>query len=56
MQVIPATLPGLHPEAVVYRRGDWRRLGGGINRIIADRETDMGHGAAYYAQHVRLEN
>jgi hypothetical protein len=26
------------------------------NRIIADMETDMGHGAAYYAQHVRLEN
>jgi hypothetical protein len=56
LQVIPATLPGLHPEAVVYRRGDWRRLGGGINRIIADTETDMGHGAAYYAHHVRLEN
>ena len=56
LQVVPETLPGLHPEAVVYRRGDWRRLGGGINRIIADTETDMGHGAAYYAQHVRLEN
>jgi anaerobic selenocysteine-containing dehydrogenase len=56
LQVIPATLPGLHPEVVVYRRGDWRKLGGGINRIVADTETDMGHGAAYYAQHVRLEN
>jgi hypothetical protein len=41
---------------VVYRRGDWRKLGGGINRIVADTETDMGHGAACYAQHVRLEN
>ena len=56
LQVVPEMLPGLHPEVVVYRRGDWRKLGGGINRIIADRETDLGHGAAYYAQHVRLEN
>ncbi|MCK7471191.1 MAG: hypothetical protein MZU95_10740 [Desulfomicrobium escambiense] len=36
--------PGCTPAVVVYRRGDWRKLGGGINRIIADTETDMGHG------------
>jgi len=49
-------LPGLHPEVVVYRRGDWMNLGGGINQLIEDRLTDMGWGAAYYDQYVRLEN
>ena len=47
---------GLHPGAVVYRRGDWWKLGGGANRIIAARLTDLGPGAAYYDQYVRLEN
>lgn len=51
-----AELPGLHPETVVYRRGDWLKLGGGVNQIIADVATDQGWGAAYYAQYVRLEN
>ncbi len=51
-----AELPGLHPEAAVCRRGDWLKLGGGVNRLIADTATDDGRGAAYYAQHVRLEN
>ena len=50
------TLPGLHPEVVVYRRGDWMNLGGGINQLIEDRLTDMGWGAAYYDQYVRLEH
>jgi hypothetical protein len=45
----------LHPEAVVCRRGDWRRLGGGVNRLIQARLTDLGDGAAYYSQMVRLE-
>ena len=49
-------LQGLHPEAVIYRRGDWMRLGGGVNQIIAAELTDMGDGAAYYSQYVRLEN
>ncbi len=49
-------LAGLHPEAVVVRRGTWMRLGGGINRLIAARVTDIGGGAAFYAQFVRLEN
>jgi anaerobic selenocysteine-containing dehydrogenase len=56
LRVYPEPLPGLHPEVVVYRRGDWRKLGGGINRIVADLKTDLGSGAAYYSQHVRLEN
>ena len=49
-------MPGLHPEAVVYRRGDWMAVGGGANRLIEDRLTDMGEGAAYYDQKVRLVN
>jgi anaerobic selenocysteine-containing dehydrogenase len=55
LEVRLKTLPGLHPEVVVYRRGDWMNLGGGINQLIEDRLTDMGRGAAYYDQYVRLE-
>jgi anaerobic selenocysteine-containing dehydrogenase len=50
------TLTGLHPEAVLARRGTWMRLGGGLNRLIAAQLTDIGNGAPYYAQYVRLEN
>jgi anaerobic selenocysteine-containing dehydrogenase len=46
----------LHPEAVIYRRGDWMRLGGGVNQLIEARLTDLEVGAAYYGQRVRLEN
>jgi hypothetical protein len=49
-------LPGLHPEVVVYRRGDWMKLGGGINQLIREQLTDMGWGAAYYDQYVRIEH
>jgi anaerobic selenocysteine-containing dehydrogenase len=48
--------PGLHKGAVVYRRGDWMKCGGGANQLIAGRITDMGSGSAYYDQYVRLEN
>ncbi len=48
--------PGLHPGAVVYRRGDWMNQGGGANQLIASRLTDIGGGAAFYEQYVRLEN
>jgi len=47
--------PSLHPRVIVYRRGDWSKFGGGVNRIIRPRLTDMGPGAAYYSQPVRLE-
>jgi predicted molibdopterin-dependent oxidoreductase YjgC len=50
------TMPGLHPDAVLYRRGDWISLGGGVNQLIAAGLTDIGSGAAYYDQYVRLEN
>jgi len=48
--------PGLHPEVVVYRRGDWMKLGGGVNQLIAAELTDIGNGAPFYQQYVRLEN
>jgi anaerobic selenocysteine-containing dehydrogenase len=48
--------PGLHPLAVVYRRGDWMNRGGGANRLIASGLTDIGGGAPFYEQYVRLEN
>ncbi len=56
MRVRVEVLEGLHPEAALYRRGDWMRLGGGINRLIDPSLTDMGTGGAFYDQYVRLEN
>jgi anaerobic selenocysteine-containing dehydrogenase len=50
------TLPDLHPDVVIYRRGDWISRGGGVNQLIAAELTDIGSGAAYYDQYVRLEN
>lgn len=47
---------GLHPEVVIYRRGDWMQFGGGANKLVAASLTDMGNCAAYYSQCVRLEN
>jgi len=41
---------------VLYRRGDWMSLGGGVNQLVAAEITDMGDCAAFYSQHVRLEN
>ncbi|HOG16912.1 MAG TPA: molybdopterin-dependent oxidoreductase [Syntrophales bacterium] len=49
-------LPGLHRTTVLCRRGDWAKLGGGVNQIIAAGLTDMGGGAAFYRQYVKLEN
>jgi anaerobic selenocysteine-containing dehydrogenase len=56
LQVAINTLDGLHPDVVVYRRGDWMALGGGANQLIRQLATDIGGGAAYYDQYVRLEN
>lgn len=56
---LPVTIalePGLHPAAVVYRRGDWMSQGGGANQLIASGVTDIGGGAPFYEQYVRLEN
>jgi anaerobic selenocysteine-containing dehydrogenase len=56
MQVCLKEKKGLYPNTVLYRRGDWLSCGGGVNRIIEANVTDMGSGAAYYQQYVRLEN
>ena len=45
----------VHPDCVVYRRGPWGKLGGGMNRIVGFVETDLGGGCAYYEQDCRLE-
>jgi len=50
------TMPGLHPEVVLCRRGDWMSRGGGINQLIGAGLTDLGSGAPFYDQYVRLEN
>ena len=55
LQVRLEVMPGLHPEVVVYRRGDWMSLGGGANQLIDARSTDLGGGAAFYDQYVRIE-
>ncbi len=56
LRVRVETVPGLHANTVVYRRGDWMKLGGGANRLIAAVLTDMGSGSAYYDQYVTLQN
>ena len=56
LRVDVQTMEGLHPEMVIYRRGDWISRGGGVNQLIAAYLTDIGSGAAYYDQYVRLEN
>jgi anaerobic selenocysteine-containing dehydrogenase len=56
LKVSLKTLPGLHPKTVLYRRGDWMSMGGGANQLIESKQTDMGPGAAFYSQYVRLEN
>jgi anaerobic selenocysteine-containing dehydrogenase len=56
MRVDVRTLPNLHHEVVIYRRGDWMKYGGGINRLVEALLTDMGENSSYYSQSVRLEN
>ena len=56
LKVTAHTLPGLHPEAVLYRRGDWISQGGGANQLIEANLTDIGFGTAFYHQFVNLEN
>ncbi len=56
MQVGLIEQEGLFPNTVLYRRGDWLSCGGGVNQIIEAAVTDMGSGAAFYHQYVRVEN
>jgi anaerobic selenocysteine-containing dehydrogenase len=50
------TMEGLHPGVVMTRRGSWMKLGGGLNQLIKAQLSDIGNGAPFYAQYVRLEN
>ena len=56
LKITLQTMPGLHPKVVLYRRGDWMNQGGGINQLISAGITDLGSGAPFYDQHVRIEN
>jgi anaerobic selenocysteine-containing dehydrogenase len=55
LKVKVAALPGLHPEALIYRRGDWMAQGGGVNQLIAGGVGDLADNAACYDQYVRIE-
>lgn len=39
---------------VIFPNGIWLAEGGGVNRLIAGRETDMGHGAAFHNTRVNI--
>ena len=56
LKIVLRTMPGLHPNVVLYRRGDWMSRGGGINQLISAGITDLGSGAPFYDQRVRLSN
>ena len=43
------------PGLVVLPNGIWFNEGGGANRLIAERETDIGFGAAYHDNQVEIE-
>ncbi len=45
----------LDPGVALCRRGGWLTGQAGVNRIIEPRVTDLGVGAAYYAQRIRIE-
>jgi anaerobic selenocysteine-containing dehydrogenase len=42
-------------DLVVVPKGGWLRSGHAANALVRARETDLGMGAAYYDEHVRLE-
>ena len=41
--------------SLVFPNGIWLGEGGGVNRLIAPSETDMGHGAAFHNTRVEIE-
>jgi len=41
--------------SLVFPNGIWLAEGGGVNRLIAPSETDMGHGAAFHNTRVDIE-
>ncbi|UCF92159.1 MAG: molybdopterin-dependent oxidoreductase [Desulfobacterales bacterium] len=56
LRVTLSLAEGLGPEIAIGRRGGWACAGHGYNRIITAGRTDMGDGAPFYQQYVRLEN
>ena len=44
----------MHPLACVVHRGGWLRHGRCVNVLVQARTTDLGQGAAFYHQRVRL--
>ena len=46
---------GLHPGVALCRRGGWMTGEANVNRIIEAKATDLGVGAAYYSQRIRIE-
>jgi anaerobic selenocysteine-containing dehydrogenase len=46
---------GVRPGCVSITNGWWLCEGGGVNRLSAARETDMGHGAAFHDNAVEIE-
>ena len=49
-------MTGLHPTAVICRRGSWMKLGGGFNQLLPAGLSDIGECGPVYSQGVRLEN
>jgi anaerobic selenocysteine-containing dehydrogenase len=41
--------------SIVYPNGIWFAEGGGVNRLIAPEETDMGYGAAFHNTRADIE-
>lgn len=54
MTVRVEAVEGIHPEAVIMRRGGWLKHGRNPNTVIEQHVTDMGGGAAYYSQRCML--
>jgi anaerobic selenocysteine-containing dehydrogenase len=41
--------------SIVFPNGIWLNEGGGINALVTQAETDMGHGAAFHNTRVGVE-
>jgi anaerobic selenocysteine-containing dehydrogenase len=56
LRVVLKIVPGLHPDALVCRRGGWLAHGAGVNELCQGLVADLGGNAASYDQPCRLEN
>ena len=48
--------PNRITRPLLKKKGQWKKIGGGINQFIEAGLTDMGNCAPFYQQYVRLEN